>query len=117
MTEETIELLINALKEEIVQLRNKPPVVIKKPSNDRPGPWCSREQATRYFSIPNSWLDKWVIAGKVIAKKFDPYDSQSAIRFKTDDIEKAYASMPDYKLTAKRALNKSASSTKGINAK
>ena len=104
MSGKTLELLITALKEEVERLRLKP-AYQPKPTNDRPGPWCSREQAMRYFSLPKGRLEEWVKEGRVIAKKFDPLDPNSAIRFKTADIDAAYEQMPDYKFETKRQMH------------
>lgn len=100
MKTETVKLLHQALAEELEALKLKREHVRRE--SFKPGPWCSREQASRYFALPKGALNRWVIEGKVIAKKFDVEDPNSAIRFKTADIYKAYEQMPNYKFEVKR---------------
>ena len=103
MKPETIELLHRALTEELEALKLKRERLRRE--SLKPGPWCSREQAMRYFSLPKGRLKEWVKEGRVIAKKFDPLDPNSAIRFKTADIDAAYEQMPDYKFETKRQMH------------
>lgn len=91
----TVELLYRALAEEL-EARKAGLDAVRRAA-ERPGPWCTREQATRYFAIPKGRLEQWVAEGKVIAKKFDATCANSAIRFKTADIDAAYEAMPNYK--------------------
>lgn len=101
MRETTLDLLLAALTEE-VKARALKPEKAPKATNMKPGPWCTREQANSYYALPKGRLEQWVREGRVIAKKFDPKDPNSGIRFKTQDIEAAYEQMPDYHFETKR---------------
>lgn len=100
MSDETLTALIAALNEEIKERKLKAEKL--KRELTKPGPWCSREQAMAYFAIPKGRLEAWVKERKVIAKKFDIEDPNSAVRFKTADIERAYEEMPEYHFETKR---------------
>ena len=105
MKDSTLELLLTALREELQERCLKP----TKPTRGEataPGPWCSRKQAYKWFSIPKGRLERLVCEGKVIAKKFDPEDPNSGVRFRTADIEKIYEEMPDYRFETKRKTHK-----------
>ncbi len=101
MNGNTIKLLLAALNEELEHANQK-----GKSHSDRLGAWCSREQAIHYFSLPKGKLETWVKEGKVVAKKFDPTDPNSTIRFNTADINAAYEAMPNYRFETKRPTGK-----------
>ena len=104
MKDATLDLLLTALHEE-VQERALKPTRPSKSEATPPGPWCSREKAYEWFAIPKGRLEKLVCEGKVIAKKFDPADPNSGVRFRTADIEKVYEQMPDYHFETKRKMH------------
>ena len=104
MKDSTLDLLLTALREE-VQERCLKPTKTTRDDATAPGPWCSREQAYKWFAIPKGRLERLVCEGKVVAKKFDPKDPNSGVRFRTADIEKVYEEMPDYRFETKRKMH------------
>ena len=59
--------------------------------------WVRAEEANALFGTPLNKLNDWVIEGKVIAKKCDPYLKGSATIFKTETILRTLEGLFDYR--------------------
>lgn len=59
--------------------------------------WVRAEEANALFGTPLNKLTEWVIAGKVVAKKCDPFLKGSATIFKTETILRTIDGLCDYR--------------------
>lgn len=99
MSDETLRQLVKALSEELSERALKPSAraAAVHESAEEIGPWIKFKDARRHFGIPKGRLIDFAIKGKVIAKKFDLEDPNSAVVFKTSDIMRAIEELPAYK--------------------
>ena len=99
MSDETLRQLVKALSEELSERALKPSARAAevREGADEIGPWIKFKDARRHFGIPKGRLIDFAIRGKVIAKKFDLDDPNSAVVFKTADIMRAIEELPAYR--------------------
>lgn len=99
MSDETLRQLVKALSEELSERALKPSAraAAVHESAEEIGPWIKFKDARRHFGIPKGRLIDLAIKGKVIAKKFDLEDPNSAVVFKTSDIMRAIEELPAYR--------------------
>lgn len=99
MSDETLRQLVKALSEELSERALKPSAraAVVREDAEEIGPWIKFKDAHRHFGIPKGRLIDFAIKGKVIAKKFDLEDPNSAVVFRTADIMRAIEELPTYK--------------------
>lgn len=96
MSDEALKQLLAVLSQELAERAISPRQAVVHEKADI-GPWIRAKDAQRLFGIPKGRLIGLAIAGKVTAKKFDRDDPNSAVVFRTAEIERAIDEMPPYR--------------------